>query len=268
MGGRREGGGGFGKGGASEGNVRPAPPLPPGHLEGVGPRRVGPPVEPRRVEAQTQKKWGPEGWSHKGDPFPFEAPPPPSTLQPPPPFGRGWLRKEMCSTKPPPLRPSTFSLPPRPGHRSHPLLSYFEAPPPFEATLVLCFCVCTWHVWCGLCVVLVVCVVLFLFVFTFFFSFSFFSLLFILVLLFLLLSLLLTTKHCGKNRSNNMAANIEVFECRASAQQSVLPLPSSSKQRELFVAGIFPARNLFFIMVSNKFQKIATGKNYSHYSLN
>ena len=33
-----------------------------------------------------------------------------------------------------------------------------------------------------------------------------------------------------------------------------------------FITGIFPARNLFFITVLNKFHKLAAGENYSHYS--
>ena len=35
------------------------------------------------------------------------------------------------------------------------------------------------------------------------------------------------------------------------------------KERDLFITGIFPARNLFFITVLNKFQKLAAGVNYS-----
>ena len=35
--------------------------------------------------------------------------------------------------------------------------------------------------------------------------------------------------------------------------------------RELFITGIFPALNLFFIEVLNKFRKVAAGRNYSHY---
>ena len=34
----------------------------------------------------------------------------------------------------------------------------------------------------------------------------------------------------------------------------------------LFITGIFPARNLFFITVLNKFQKLAAGENYRRYS--
>ena len=50
---------------------------------------------------------------------------------------------------------------------------------------------------------------------------------------------------------------------------SSLPLPfqrTKKRKRELFITGIFPAMNLFFITVFNKFQKIAAGENYSHYS--
>ena len=35
---------------------------------------------------------------------------------------------------------------------------------------------------------------------------------------------------------------------------------------DLFITGIFPARNLFFITVLNKFQKLAAGENYRRYS--
>ena len=45
------------------------------------------------------------------------------------------------------------------------------------------------------------------------------------------------------------------------SQQFVL-----KRKKELFVTGIFPARNLFFITVSNKFQKLAAWENYSHFS--
>ena len=38
------------------------------------------------------------------------------------------------------------------------------------------------------------------------------------------------------------------------------------KVRDLFITGIFPARNLFFITVLNKFQKLAAGENYRRYS--
>ena len=97
-----------------------------------------------------------------------------------------------------------------------------------------------------------------------------------------LLSSLLTTKHFFKNRSTNTAANIEAFECdpeqgKCTAVGSLPPplsslLPSpllpthKKKSRELFITGIFPARNLLCITVLNKFQKLAAGENYSHYS--
>ena len=83
-----------------------------------------------------------------------------------------------------------------------------------------------------------------------------------------LLSSLLATKHCGKNRSTNTAANFEAFECdlahgRCTAVGSLLPplpslLPSlplllllKKKRRKLSITGIFPARELFFITVLN-----------------
>ena len=37
-------------------------------------------------------------------------------------------------------------------------------------------------------------------------------------------------------------------------------------ERDLFITGIFPARNLFFITVLKKIKKVAAGENYSHYS--
>ena len=88
-----------------------------------------------------------------------------------------------------------------------------------------------------------------------------------------LLSSLLATKHYGKNRSTNTAANIEAFECdlaqgKCTAVGSLPPpLPAllPQKNRELFITGIFPARNLFFITTLNKIKKIAAGENYSHY---
>ena len=171
---------------------------------------------------------------------------------------------------------------------------------------VLCGCVLCWC-WClvvvVLCCVGVVCCVggvcvcvfcLFLCCFAFFsqfssFSFllslfpsslylSFFSLLSSLPLP--LLSSLLATKHCGKNRSTNTAANFEAFECDLAHGKctavgsfpppftSLLPsLPLLLKKMEgLLNTGIFPATNLFFITVLNKFQKLAAGENYRHYS--
>ena len=77
------------------------------------------------------------------------------------------------------------------------------------------------------------------------------------------LSLLLATKHYGKNRSTNTAANIEAFECDLAQGKctaigslppplpSLLPSPPPLlKKRKLFITGIFPARELFCITVS------------------
>ena len=162
---------------------------------------------------------------------------------------------------------------------------------------VLCGCVLCWcWRWClvvvvlcvvyMLCVVWVVCVFVFLCCFTFFSQFS--SLSFLLSLfpssLFSLLSSLplpllsslLATKHCGKNRSTNTAANFEAFECdlahgRCTAVGSLppplsLPPPFSpsppqkkKKKRELFITGIFPARNLFLLQFKINSKKNAAG---------
>ena len=86
--------------------------------------------------------------------------------------------------------------------------------------------------------------------FFFFFSLLFlFPLLLLLLLLFVLslflLSSLLATKHYGKNRS------------------AVVRLKT---KRDLFITGLFPARNLIFITVLNKFQKLAAGENYRRHS--
>ena len=113
-------------------------------------------------------------------------------------------------------------------------------------------------------------------------SLSFFLVLsfFCLVFLFSLLPLsLLANKHCVKHWSTNVTSNFEAFACdlahgRCSAVGSLLSPPSlplpfqrTKKSRELFITGIFPARELFFITFLNKFQKLAAGENYSHYSL-
>ena len=99
-----------------------------------------------------------------------------------------------------------------------------------------------------------------------FFSILFLFLLLVLQLLFFLfffsLSSLLATKHYGKNRTTNTAANIEAFECdlaqgKFTAVGSLPPLlpsllpspPSLLKKRKLFFTGIFPARELFCITV-------------------
>ena len=90
-----------------------------------------------------------------------------------------------------------------------------------------------------------------------------------LVLSLFLLYSLLATKHYGKNRSTNTAANIEAFECdlaqgKCTAVGSLpppLPSPSNAqKKRE----GTLNYRNItgeefIFITVFNKFQKIDAG---------
>ena len=75
----------------------------------------------------------------------------------------------------------------------------------------------------------------FLFLSSFSFSFSLapsLTLALALVLSLFLLSSLVATKHCGKNRSTNKAANIEAFECdlaqgKCTAVGSLPPLLSS-----------------------------------------
>ena len=118
----------------------------------------------------------------------------------------------------------------------------------------------------------------FLFLSSFSFSFSLapsLTLALALVLSLFLLYSVLATKHYGKNRSTNTAANFVAFECDVAQGKctAVGSLPSSSplpppfspspplkkKERDLFITGIFPARNLFFITVLNKFRKIAAG---------
>ena len=108
---------------------------------------------------------------------------------------------------------------------------------------------------------------------SFFFSFSLApSLTLALALVLSLFLLSLATKHYGKNRSTNTAANIEAFECdlaqgKCTAVGSLPPplpslLPSPPpllKKRKLFITGIFPARELFYITVSIFFRKINAG---------
>ena len=156
--------------------------------------------------------------------------------------------------------------------------------------VVLCRCVggvlCGCCVLCGWCVFLCFCVLLF-FSLNYLLSLSC-SLSFLLLSSFpllsslsSLLSFLLATKHCGKNRSTNTAANFEAFDCDLADGTAVgslpPPLPSllpslplllkkKKTKRVLFITGIFPARNLFFITVLNKFQKLAAGENYRRYS--
>ena len=115
------------------------------------------------------------------------------------------------------------------------------------------------------------------------FPFLFLSLIFLflfllaLALALSLLSSLLTTKHFFKNRSTNTAANIEAFECDlAQGKCTAVGSPPSSLllsfQRTKKKEGPFYYRNIsgeefiFFITVLNKFQKLAAGENYSHYS--
>ena len=176
--------------------------------------------------------------------------------------------------------------------------------------MVLCVC---W-LFCGLCVHVVLCVVVcgeawlslslllsllpllfpfrfpFLFLsylsFSLFFFFCFFlapslTLALALVLSLFLLYSLLATKHYGKNRSTNTAANIEAFECDLAQGKctavgslppplpSLLPppsLPHPEKRKETFYYRNISGDDYFFTTVLNKFQKIAAGENYSHYS--
>ena len=68
-------------------------------------------------------------------------------------------------------------------------------------------------------------------------------------------------------RSQQLPTNCT--ECSHLSSSLSLPppsLPHQEKERELFITGIFPATNFIFITVLNKFQKIAAGENYSHYS--
>ena len=142
-----------------------------------------------------------------------------------------------------------------------------------------CVCVCACGVVCVVCgeawhTLSLSCSLSFLFSFPFAFPF-FFSLIFLflssfsfafslapslalaLVLSLFLLYSLLATKHYGKNRSTNTAANIEAFECDLAQGKCTPvgslppPLPSHTvkKERELFITGIFPARNLMFSTV-------------------
>ena len=128
--------------------------------------------------------------------------------------------------------------------------------------------------WCGVCVCRVLCVLcgvcaMWLCVWLFFSQFSSFSFLLSLLSLFSLLSSLplplpllsslLATKHCGKNRSTNTAANFEAFACDLAHGSLLLPPPSSllslssSKEEE---EGTFNYRNIsgeefIFITVLN-----------------
>ena len=116
----------------------------------------------------------------------------------------------------------------------------------------------------------------FLFLSYLYFSFSLvpsLTLALALVLSLFLLSSLLATKHSGKNRSTNTAANIEAFECdlaqgKCTAVGSLPPLlpsllpspPPLLKKKETFITGIFPARNLFCITVFIYSKKSSPGE--------
>ena len=155
---------------------------------------------------------------------------------------------------------------------------------------VLCGCVL-----CGWCAFLCFCVVLLFFCLSIlFFLFLALSLSFSLLSLFSLLSSVFsssstslfsllfsspnTVERPDQPTRRPTSRHLNVICRTAGAQQSVLSLllspPSSllslssskKKKRELFITGIFPARNLFFITVLNKFQKLAAGENYCHYS--
>ena len=154
-------------------------------------------------------------------------------------------------------------------------------------------CVCVWCV-CGVCVVCVCVWCVWVFYFSLSLSFSQFSsfslslsfslsILFFLFLAvsrsFLLLSCLPLSLLSSSSFSSLFPSRQQTL-CKAlinkrDVQLRVGSLPSSSppfspspppqkKERELFITGIFPARNLFLITVLNKFQKLAAGENYSH----
>ena len=159
---------------------------------------------------------------------------------------------------------------------------------------VLC-CVMHCELCCLVCCVVVVlcvvcCVVCGCFISLFFFSILFFlflalslflscSFLFLSCLPLSLLSSLLANKHCVKHWSTNMTSNFEAFacdleqgRCTALASQftaslppplpSLLPSPPlpthKNKGRELFITGIFPARELFCITVLFSIRKKST----------
>ena len=139
---------------------------------------------------------------------------------------------------------------------------------------VCCCVVCAVCVVCGVCSVCCMCCVCRSFPFAFPFFFSLFFLFLFLLLLILLLLLLLfflfffsilfsPTKHYGKNRSTNTAANIEAFECdlaqgKCTAVGSLPPPPLASvlphshtqkKKRELFYYRNISGEGFIFITV-------------------
>ena len=74
-------------------------------------------------------------------------------------------------------------------------------------------------------------------------------------------------------RSTNTAANIEAFECdlaqgKCTEVGSLLPpLPKHKKKEGTLYYRNISGEEFIFITVLNKFQKLAAGENYSHYSL-
>ena len=148
---------------------------------------------------------------------------------------------------------------------------------------VLC-CVVVWCgvvcVWCGLCVWRF-CVVFSLY-FSQFSSFSFLLSLFpslffpsslfyhLFSFLFLVFSSLPFTPPNTVERTDQPTRRPtgarQVHSSRFSPLLLSTPSSLLKKIRELFITGIFPPRNLFFITVLNKFQKLAAGENYRRYS--
>ena len=112
--------------------------------------------------------------------------------------------------------------------------------------VVLCCVVLCGVVWCVcLCMFVLLFFSLFLsmFFFLFFLLSSFLSSLFSLLFLFFFSLLFLATKHYGKNRSTNTAANIEAFECdlaqgKCTAVGSLPPPFSPSPHRNISGEGI------------------------------
>ena len=70
----------------------------------------------------------------------------------------------------------------------------------------------------------------------------------------------------GRRRGRHPTPGDPALWTRAKQKRKFGQKGRLTKKRDLFITGIFPARNLFFITVLNKFQKLAAGENYSHYS--
>ena len=132
--------------------------------------------------------------------------------------------------------------------------------------LFCCGSACVWCVVLGTLSLSLSCSLSFLFSFPYFFSHIF---------------IFLSSFSFSFSLAPSLTLALEAFECdlvqsKCTAIGSLPPplpflLPSpppllKKKKRELFITGIFPARNLFFITVLNKFQKIVAGVNYSHYT--